>query len=104
MHSSIRDPKINSRKDFRLFLQRINKGIQVIFSKIDKMIDTPLTCPQFSEEIYKGVPVIFTEFAQNVDTPLSCSKFLNEIMLHVKAGYFDVKIGHFLVNVFTVTV
>ena len=59
-------------------------------------------------KIYKGVPVIFTQFAQKVDkmtdTPLSCSKFLNEIVLHVKAGYFDVKIGHFLVNVFTVTV
>ena len=108
MRPSIRDPKINSRKDFRLFLQRIYKGIQVFFSKIHKMIDTSLTCPQFSEEIYKGVPVIFTQFAEKVDkmtvTLLSCSKFLNEIRLDVKAGYFDVKIGHFLVNVFTVTV
>ena len=72
------------------------------------MIGSSLTCPRFGEKIYKGVPVIFTQFAQKIDkmtdTPLSCSKFLNEIVLHVKAGYFDVKIGHFLVNVFTVTV
>ena len=74
----------------------------VFFSKIRKMIGTPLV-KKFIRALLPFSPSS-KKIDKMTDTPLSCSKFLNGIMLHVKAGYFDVKIGHFLVNVFTVTV